>query len=208
MELSNFIESLVNEGTVTVKGTLISFTEKDIQQTAITLQHYYLEDSLEMPYSAPAFSKDAALWAAEYFYKAVQLVVLRDEKEETVKQVLVPYHNQINPESIYSADLVLRYLPALFDLAKGLAPADLLVKELRTIAIQWPFSSVGIAMDEPVNNDIIFSSASLKQAYIDRIIQKQDKKRISGEAIKTLLYETTGKYAISIWPYLETVLNN
>lgn len=206
MELSTFIKQLVTEGKVIVNGTLIQFSENDLQATKGLLQAYYNEDKLEMALAAPDFSEEAALWAAQYFYQAVQLTINRDAGEEIVATHLPAFTGDITVETIYSADLALRYLPALFELAKGLAPGDILVTELRKTAAKWPFSSVGIELKEKVSDELIFTHASLKQAYIDRIINKKDNSRIDNEEILDCLIETTGEHLATIWPEFKTDL--
>ena len=206
MGLSFFIQNLVESGAVSINVAFDSFTNDDLYETQKILEQVYQEDIIEMPGAAPAFSAESALWASIYFYRAVQLTVMRDANEEIMKEQLHSFTGESNPESIYSADLVLRYLSSLFDLAKGLAPADILVQELKRVAVQWPFSSVGIELDEPVNNDIILSHPSLRQAYIDRIIALKDKKRITDPTIVTYIKESTGQYIRTIWPEIETVV--
>jgi len=206
MGLSIFIQNLVESGAVSVNDAFDSISTDDLNETQKILEQYYREDIIEMPGTAPAFAAEPALWASNYFYRAVQLTVMRDANEETIKEQLNSFTGELNPESIYSADLVLRYLPALFELAKGLAPADILVQELKRAATQWPFSSVGIELNEPVNSDIILSHPSLRQAYIDRIIERKDKKRITDQIIVTYIKESTGKYIRTIWPEIETVV--
>jgi hypothetical protein len=206
MELTPFISSLLTTGHTVIKGTLTLFTNDDIEQTKELLLKYHSDDSQEMPFQPPAFSADAATWAAQYFYQSIQLTVLRDAGEEIIQQHLQPYTGQITPEAIYSADLVLRHLPSLLQLAKGLAPADPLVKELKKTAVQWPFSSVGIELDETTDDSIILQHPSLRQEYIDRIIEQKDSKRINNPNIKQYLLETTGDYLSHFWPGIDIEL--
>jgi hypothetical protein len=206
MQLSHFIQTLLTEGSVTVQGQLIAFDEADITATKTLLQQYYLEDVLELPGIAPSFVEEAALWAAEYFYKAVQLSVLRDIKQEQIADLLQNYSGVITPESVYSADLILRYLPALFHLAKGLSPADALVTTLRTLAVQWPLSSVGIEINSPVDDDIILANPSLAQVYIDRIIERKDKNRVTTLALEKRIYQVAGGHLSIFWPNYEPII--
>lgn len=207
MELVSFIQGLITEGRVAVGGELSSFEEEDLRQSAALLRQYYAEDAMEMPFAPPAFLLPAALWAAEYFYTAVQLTVLREAGAEMIQEKLKEYPGSVTPESIYSADLVLRYLPALLGLARGLAPADSLVQELRKTAEQWPFSSVGADPGGPVNDAVIFSHACLRQVYTDRILEQKDKKRLDSADATQSLYETTGEYLVALWPDAATGLN-
>ena len=54
---------------------------------------------------------------------------MRDAGEELILESLLPFDGDSDPSVIYSADLMLRYMPSLFELAKGPAPADVLVRD-------------------------------------------------------------------------------
>ena len=193
MDLSNFIATLLSEGKVSVKGQLTSLEVQDISEAGKILHTYYQDDILEMPYTAPGFSEGAAVWGAEYLYKAVQLIVLRDVEEEMINDELKPFTGQLSPGVIYSADLMMRYLPQLFELAKGLAPGDLLVQILRNTARQWPFSSAGIEVDGAVDDKLILEYASLRYTYIDRIIKAKDKQRMKDPVVADYIKEVAGE---------------
>jgi hypothetical protein len=205
MKLAHFIRTLLLNGKVFVTGHIEAFEQKDTDEARDVLKNYYDEDLLEMPYKAPVFSEEAALWAAEYIYKAVQLTVLRDAGEEVIKDQLKAYPGQINPPAIYSGDLMLRYLPQLFQLAKGLAPHDILVRELRKTALQWPFSSVGIELGQMVIDDSLFENLSLRYAYIDRIIHEKDTQRIKNPLVVNYIHEVAGGHLSVFWPGFENL---
>jgi len=206
MEFQLFIEGLINEGNVSINGKLSTFEPRDFEEVRQLLFAYYEEDILELPYTAPAWSEKAAIWAAKYFFQAVQFTVLRDEGKEVIEQHLKPFPLEIRAEEIYSADLILRNLPFLFDLVKGLAPGDFLVKNLMELAKDWPYSSVGIKLEGEVNDNTILSHPSLRQVYIDRIIQKKDNSRIN-KRTESFLLETTGEYLSTFWPEYEAKQN-
>ncbi|HLK27045.1 MAG TPA: hypothetical protein VKT28_00585 [Puia sp.] len=205
MELSSFIQTLLTEGKVSVIGKLICFNAEDTQATKKILQQYYQEDQKEMPFIAPGYSEEAAIWAAEYFYKAVQVTVIRDAGEETVREKLFAYKEAISHEAIYSADLILRYLPSLFNLAKGLAPMDILVQILNEAALLWPFSSVGIELNKQPNDEMIFSHPSLRLTYLDRIIQHKAKQRIASKNVIDGIHEIAGNHLSFFWPDFERI---
>lgn len=206
MELTTFIKDLLGSGTVCIKRMLTPFSEEDLQAARNVLYEYYQQDILDMPHTAPAYSDEAAIWAARYFYQSLQLTVIREAGEELIEETLTDYHGPITPEAIYSADLILRHLPSLFRLSKGLAPGDILVKKLSDTAAKWPFSSVGIDPETTVYDTVILAHPSLKQAYIDRIIEQKDSKRINSPETRNYLRETTGDYLPVLWPEFETGL--
>jgi hypothetical protein len=125
---------------------------------------------------------------------------LRDLGEEAVNGLLTPYNDVISPEAILSVDLSFRYLPNLMGLAKGLAPEDVLVKRLREAAVQWPFSSVGMKMDEELNIDVIMNNTCVRRAYIDRIITARDIKRCNNTQVNEYIQEALGDHRHVLWP--------
>ena len=201
MRLPAFIQYLFTEGKVAVESQIDPISVEELLSTKIILQQFYDEDVLERPATAPEFSEAAALWAATCFYHAVHLTIIRDAGEQIIEDQLKPYQENIDSSAIYSADLVLRSLPQLFELAKGLAPADVLVQKLTYIASQWPFSSVGIEIEEMSNyHSVILSHESLKIEYVDRIIQQKDEKRISQFGLEKYIYEAVGEHLHTFWP--------
>lgn len=200
MQLTSFIQDLLEKGQATVAGQLIQFGEADVYQAQVILKQYYEEDKLEMPLVAPEFSPEAALWAAKYLYLAIQFAMLRDLGDEQVKAYLTDFSGPITPEAIYSVDLTLRYLPDLHQLAKGLAPDDVLVVCLKHTLVQWPYSAVGLEGIEEVNHQAVLEHPSLKYAYIDKIIKHKDIKRATHEQIAELIREALGGHAQKLWP--------
>ncbi len=205
--LTDFITELLEQGSVTLPGEIHPFGSKD-QETALSILHqYYEKDKLEMPGQPPAFEADAAVWAAKYLYGAMQLTLLRNIGEEKIPAYLTPFTGTLSAEAIYSTDLMLRYLPDTLNLAKGLAPDDALVVYLKKTAVQWPFSSVGVAESEIPDVSLILAHASLKQAYLDRIIQKRDSHRAKQPAIHQGICEVLGTHTKALWPDFQYIIN-
>jgi hypothetical protein len=199
MQLSEFIKDLFTTGNVTVAGQLVPFDENDLQFSGEILKARHDTDRLEMPQEAPDFSAEAALWAAQYFYRAVQFTLLRDQDETALQQHLKKYPGEVTPKAVYSADLTLRHLHDLADLAKGLSPEDVLVQQLGKTACEWPFSSVGMNVTLPLDDEVILQHVSLRGAYIDRIIKAKDTRRIS-PAIREWIDEALGDHTETLWP--------
>jgi hypothetical protein len=200
MQLSNFIEELIQKGIVTVAAEVIPFEPQDVRNTETALLQYHANDSLNMPGTAPAFDAAAALWAANYLYRAIQLTMLRNLDEDAVRGLLTPFQGQVTSEAVYSADLSLRYLPALLDLAKGLSPNDVLVVLLKQTAKDWPYSSVGMELADDIDINAIMNDSSLKYSYIDRIIEARDNNRCKGSQVNELVAEALGHHAGALWP--------
>ncbi len=206
MDLALFINDLLENGHVTVSGKPIHFEEDDRLESAILLKNYYNEDRLEMPLTPPDFSEEAALWGAAYCYNSLQMMMMRTAEEDMIGSYLKGFEGAYNASAIYSADLILRYLPDLLKTAKGLAPADSLVDYITQTASQWPFSIA----NEQVNHDearieMILNDASLRIAYADRIIKSKNKKLAEKDKIKEIINEALGNHASVIWPEFKNI---
>ena len=195
MTLFDFVKDLTQTGRVTTAGAVFTFEEADINATTRLLGKFHETDAQQMPLTAPAFEPEAATWAAQYLYHAVQSVLLRELTDETVLQLLSPYPKAITPERVYSVDLTLRHLPELLALAKGLAPDDVLVKCLMATARQFPFSSVGLVLTDEPDLSPVLAHPSLRYAYRDKIIACRAGNRVTNSEIKALIEEAFGGYS-------------
>jgi hypothetical protein len=203
VNLSEFLTRLLTDGLVLVPRHMAVFQEDDLQASALLLKQLYDTDCFEMPYQAPAFEPEAALWAARYLFYATQLVLLRDQDEAAMDQYLQPFPGQQSAGVIYSVDLVFRYLGNLFKLSSGIAPNDPLVIYLRQTAAQWPFSSVGLNIEPATDTAVILEHPSLKYTYVDRIILRTDVSRLNGIKEQQTLKEILGIHQAKLWPGLE-----
>jgi len=203
MKLAQFILNLFEYGDVTVEDKVEAFSEKDLQDTIRGLEFFYKKDILDIPSTAPAFHAEAAFWGAQYIYRAVQMIVLRELGDEEVKKHLANCPFEKSPEVIYSIDLTMRYLTDLLNIAKGLAPDDILVKKLKQAAVEFPFSSVGLKVEGDLDEKIILSHPALKYAYADRIINKKDKNRIKNNNVLEIVKELLGDHTSTFWKEIE-----
>jgi hypothetical protein len=206
VQLDQFIQDIIQQVKVTVDGQVTPFTNADIQQATELLHEQYNRQALELTGMVPAFHPEAAVWAAHFLYRSVQLVMLRDLGEEAVHGLLTPFQGTVSPETILSVDLSFRHLSSLLGLAKGLAPEDVLVKRLQEAAVQWPFSSVGMKVEGTMDVEVIMNNTCLRSAYIDRIITARDGKRGNHILVNEHIKEALGDYATVLWPGWEPAL--
>ena len=200
LTLTDFLHELLGQGAVTMGSQLAPFAPADLAHARQLLHRYHAQDAQTMPHQAPAFAPAAAEWAAQLVYRAIQLVVLRDLDETVVQQELADFPAPAEAAAVYSADLMLRHLPDLLALAKGLAPGDALVARLRELGRQWPFSFVSTEIGLPEAQAVVLADASLRTAYIDRIIAARDLDRASQPGVRELVQQALGNYAAELWP--------
>jgi hypothetical protein len=96
------------------------------------------------------------------------------------------------PETDWSADLVFRHLPKLFELARHLSNGDPLVRQMKRVAADWPLSSVGIPGLENLQLGSFIGHAALSRIYADRIIAAGDITRLGDPQVDDLLRADLG----------------
>jgi hypothetical protein len=200
VKLNEYLSRLFSDGLVEVPRQMTDFDTDDLLASILVLKQVYDTDKLEMPFHAPVFEPDAALWAARFLYHATQLVLLRDLDETVIDQYLQPYPGEASAAATYSVDLVFRHIGGLFKFSSGLAPDDPLVKRLKETMASWPFSSVGLKIEPVAATGAIFADNSLKYAYLDRIILHKDHARLKGEPEKDTFDEIIGMHQALLWP--------
>ena len=208
MELSRFIRGLTTEGKVHIHHLVIPFSREDLKTSRQQIKVIYQQDRLGMPYQAPRLIEEAAIWGAAFMYRAIQFVMLRETPSSEIDKHLQPYLQPIDAHIAYSVDLILRYLPEVFNLAKGLAPEDPLVNRLYQTGLLFPYSVVGVELKEEPDYQVIFGNVSLKYALIDRIIEKKSVSHIKHPEILNLVQEVLGQYSSRIWPELSNYINH
>ncbi|RKR84053.1 hypothetical protein BDD43_4274 [Mucilaginibacter gracilis] len=203
MKLSEFLTRLFSEGVVDVPRELVDFEGADLLISVDLIRQYEAAMRMEMPAQVPELNTDAALWAAQYLFRAIQLVLLRELEAEVIPVYLSPYGGEADASAIYSVDLLFRHLRPLFQFSSGISPDDPLVLALRKTAASWPFSSVGFKVETMINTDRILNDSCLRLMYLDRIIAHRDRGRLKSDAEITALTEVTGMHQELFWPGLE-----
>jgi len=200
MLLTTFLHDLLTTGAVTLPSQSTQFEIVDEQAAQVLLHAYYLEDIVDLPHAAPAFEAGAAQWAAQFLYRTVQLILVRELDETAISEQLNDYPGLITSEVMYSIDLSFRYLPDLLRLAKGLAPSDALVARLQVTAQQWPLSFASGETPLAEAEATVLAHPALRQAYVDRIIRAQYRSRANQPHLKPLIQTALGGHAAVLWP--------
>jgi hypothetical protein len=147
----------------------------------------------ELGIELPPFSAEAALWGARLVYQLCRFVVCRDVGEEAIDAACaVACPAPRNPGTDWSADLCLRHLPKLHQLARHLSNADPLVKQLLQIAGAWPLSSVGVPGLENLRLDTFAGHPGLRRLYADRIVAAGDFCRLGDREVDDVLRADLG----------------
>jgi len=195
MSLPTFLTRLFENGAVQVpQFAPISRRERDAAcETLIEFESQYRLSLAGIP---PSFDPEIACEAAQMLYRVCQCLVYRElePKEVLPKATLIA-----GPAGVaamhYSADLVLRFLPDVWRLAKDASERDPLVQCLSELAARWPLSSVGIPGLSACSIDGFAGDRSLLALYVDRIIERRDKTRLVDRRVRDVFLSVVGAHA-------------
>lgn len=196
----NTIYQLRTKEEIILYDKLFDIKEGDEALVKEFLQIEFNIESKNHPFSTPKYDAESALWAAKIVYTACQILLYREHKEAELTDLLPAFTQPITTEAILSADLCLRFLPQILAEAKLIDPEDYLIPILESILNQWHYSGIGIPLSlKNLDFELIFSNPCLEQLYIDRVIDKKDKKRAELPQMLEKIRATLGIYSEKYW---------
>ena len=149
----------------------------------------------ELAFTAPELSLAAAEWAAVRFYRGCQALICREVSPQDLRRFFAePCPEPASAATVYSVDLIFRFLPDLVKLAQQVERGDPLVVELLQLARMWPLSSVGLAEVGEVEAAPILAHPSLRQLYTDRILAANDLARLRDPAVRRAVQSSLGLF--------------
>ena len=134
----------------------------------------------------PDFSPDHALWAVAWLFRACRCLISRHVSAAYVQDYLaLPWPcessaSQHDASAHYSVDLVLRFVPDLIRMGRGLAEDDPLLVVVLATCRAWPLSSVSVAGAQ-VDADaleIVLADEGLRRMYVERAMLSSDAARL------------------------------
>jgi hypothetical protein len=188
--LASFVHALANDGRIVVSPDPIAPPDETTLSELVELNQ---RAQAELAGEPPGFSSEGALWAANLLYQICQFVVCRDIGEGQIAAAFAmecPVAR--GPDTDWSADLLLRHLPALIRLAQQLSNGDPLVQELKKVAATWPLSSVGVTDLADLNLDTFIHQPALARLYGERIVAAGDTNRLGDSRVDDLLRAAIG----------------
>jgi hypothetical protein len=136
-----FLRRLLGEGTVVLSAPPALSDANRAGATAV-LSAAFADHVLDVAGPPVTFDAPAALAAAEFVGKACWFLVSRDEPPNAVEQALKMPRPGETPGWHLSADVVLRFLPAVYRRARALSPDDVLTRSLEARLREWPLAGV------------------------------------------------------------------
>lgn len=182
---------------------LLKFTAEDDQLVKELLQIEYETESINYPFTAPAYDANAALWAAKTIYTVCQLILYRENKAAELPLLLPSYPHKADAAAILSADLCLRFLPQVLNDTRHIDPEDNLVAVAENLLQQWHYSGIGYPLKTVINDiAIITTDECLFQLYADRVIQTKDTRRALIPLLNEKIKANMGMYGSLFWKTL------
>ncbi|UUC44917.1 hypothetical protein [Flavobacterium cerinum] len=179
---------------------LMTIAYEDEQDAIAFLEGEYERESTDYPFESPLFSETAALWGAKTIYIAAQLFLFRENKITELQTLLPPYKGTIDASVMLSADLCLRFLPAIKYALEAVDVNDPLIAILEEILNYFPYSGIGhdgtVAIPDLT---VILNNECLKQLYLDRITENKATKWTTQPEIKSALLANIGDYKNDLW---------
>jgi hypothetical protein len=194
MSFSRFLTNLLDNGTVQVSKALeIPPAEKEESQRLLT--EFERVFRLSLAGEPPPLDVGVAGAAAQTLYRLCQCLVHREfMPQETLAQADRLPDAPRTPGDHYSADLTFRFLPDVWRLTKEAAEGDPLVTTVRQLAGRWPLSSVGMPDLPAPAIDGIAEHPALLALYVDRIIQRRDRSRLSDPRLREAFLAAIGAH--------------
>lgn len=206
MNLGHFLRALFDNGRVQVASPNERITQQEVRAAEAALREQDIASRLEGPGLLPELDIAVAMWAARTCYGVCQLIVFRQLDTGAIDELLPADIPPGDPSSRHwSADLTLRFLPDLLRNASVASEQDPLVTHLKSLAIQWPLSSVGIEGVVPQHVEELAASPSLLHFYVDRILARKDFHRLQYPAAREAARRAIGIHT-ELWTELTKYL--
>lgn len=172
------------------------------------LKNEYEEESLNHPFTPPIFDEKAALWASKIFYLFSQWIVYRIQEIDELERLILPFEFPKTVSAVLSADLCLRFLPLIKMETNYIDPEDPILIHMNSIMKDWSYSSIGY-LDETENLDIteLDTNLCLKQLFVDRVMERKDKKMAKLPPIYSHIKASMGDYQHIFWKEFNLIEN-
>lgn len=140
------------------------------------IQDCYRADVEAQAGGAPDLDVGVAFSAAVTLYRLTQAWMVRSIPESWIREIQDWLPGELQDDvSQYSADLFLRYLPAIYRPAQRLNATDPLVTFIETCFRKFPLASVGSGYGVSDLESWMSHRAFLKMVFLDRVNEWRDR---------------------------------
>ena len=213
MILAQFIEQLSDTGHPRFDSSDPPSDLTDCSaETEAALRQVHQAEMLAAPHSVPALSLSFAHHGLALMCRLSQFLVFREIPAESVtgeiERLLSGIPAEENASALWSLDLSLRHLPALYRFATNASMDDPLVVGILNTAKRFPLSSVGIPLKVPASAEKvseIHQPPTLSALYVDRIIDTVSVDRLNDPLTCRCVKEAIGHFP-ELAPKIATAL--
>lgn len=169
--MEEFLNTLLEQGHIHFQAP--PTPAKAAPQVNRLLRQGYECDLLTLAGPTLKLNLGLAFAAADYVRQTAWLLVNRDEQASQAAQRLVSLPTATSPDDLASADLLLRYLPRLYQRSLAISPEDVLSQHLKQTLLHWPLSGVLADLpDEPLAPLHFFGHIGLQLRYAERLAMR------------------------------------
>lgn len=209
LKKNNFLETIVHlrqEEHLVIHDDLLKTTKAEDEDVLLFLEQEYENESLNYPFIAPSFNKEAALWASKIVYYAALLLLYRKDTKKDLNSLFLDFNEAIDASAILSADLCLRFLPQINAELKHIDKEDSLAFILDKILNSWHYSAIHNDSTPPeIDFKLFFKNDCLRQLYLNRIVEGKIIQWAEIPHINTLLHNSFGYYKNHFWNTLKHI---
>lgn len=164
------------------------------------LKRVYQEESIGYPFEAPNFDEQAANWSAKILFYSAQLVMYREHDSDSLVEVVKPFEFEVTASAVITADLCLRFVPALIQYLEQIDVEDELIPLLNDLLTKWHYTGLlsGIEIENPSYTEA-YTHPCIQQLYVDRIIEQKKVKIASMSLMKSHVQNALGNYNELFW---------
>lgn len=189
-------------------GQFVLYTKKpkvstsELNDVADFLAQEYENESLNYPFDAPAFHKEAAVWAAKTIYYAAQFLAHRLEEPKDLHKFFPDFKGELSPSVMLSADISLRFLPFIIKELQHIDFDDWLVLLLKKHIQLFSYATIGHDLDMEIQEEqlaTLFQNDCFRTLYIDRVISKKDISLAAHKIIQKNVAIHLGEHTHQFW---------
>jgi len=182
-------------------GEMEREAEADVGLEAM-LREWHAEASEDLGGEVLAFDGVAARAGARVLFRAAWCLLVREVSAEEVEELLDGVEMPAPCAAAqWSVDVVLRWLPDVERLARGLAPGDPLIGALVRVAERWPLSGAGMRR-EVVGRGMVDGAAweamrgheGLWQLFLDRVMVSRAEWWLADEEVRAAAERSLGEW--------------
>ena len=194
------IEQLLETNNLVLYGRIDRIATSELTTVLRLLRDRYEQEATGYRGTPPPWDEAAAEWSAKVVFHAGQLILYRQHEGDELSDYFPIFPGPITPAAQLSADICLRYLPALLQHLDAIHPDDELIEILRQLLGQWPYTGLLANPSEAPNNlSLVLKDDCLRQLFVDRVIATKNEAVAERPEVQPHITAALGNHAATYW---------